>query len=151
MKRIPFGSSVMKLNRQRNTRGFTLLEVMIAVAVLAIALVSLLGSQSQTISVATDARFDTVAALLAQEKMAEIRLLDFEQVESDSGTFEEGFSEFSWSTEVLQVLEDDIAIPDTDGMLKQVILIVALAEDERQHLTVQTTIFKKIVPGDENQ
>lgn len=138
----------MRLYRQRNAHGFTLLEVMIAVAVLAIALVSLLGSQSQTISVATDARFDTIAALLAQEKVAEIRLQDFEQVESDSGAFEEGFTEFSWSTEVLQVSEDDIAIPGTDGMLKQVILTVALAEDEKQYLTVHATIFKKIVPDD---
>lgn len=141
----------MNLNRQSSAQGFTLLEVMIAVAVLAIALVSLLGSQSQTISIATDARFDTIAALLAQEKMAEIRLQDFEQVESESGIFEDGFSEFSWNTEVVPVLEDDISIPDTDGMLKQVVLTVALAEDETQRLTVQTTIFKKIVPDDQRQ
>ena len=128
-----------------------MLEVMIAVAVLAIALVSLLGSQSQTLSVATVARFDTVAALLAQEKMAEIRLQDFEQVESESGIFEEGFNEFSWTTEVSPVLEDDISIPDTEGMLKQVVLTVALGEDEKQHFTVQTTIFRKIVPDDQRQ
>ena len=141
----------MKCIRQYNAYGFTLLEVMIAVAVLAIALVSLLGSQSQTLSVATVARFDTVAALLAQEKMAEIRLQDFEQVESESGIFEEGFNEFSWTTEVSPVLEDDISIPDTEGMLKQVVLTVALGEDEKQHFTVQTTIFRKIVPDDQRQ
>lgn len=118
---------------------------------MAIALVSLLGSQSQTISIATDARFDTIAALLAQEKMAEIRLQDFEQIESESGIFEEGFSEFSWSTDVVQVLEDDIALPGTDGMLKQVVLTVALVDDEKQRLVEQTTIFKKIVPDDQSQ
>lgn len=141
----------MNLNRRSSAQGFTLLEVMIAVAVLAIALVSLLGSQSQTISIATDARFDTIAALLAQEKMAEIRLQDFEQIESESGIFEEGFSEFSWSTDVVQVLEDDIALPGTDGMLKQVVLTVALVDDEKQRLVEQTTIFKKIVPDDQSQ
>ena len=52
--------------------GFTLLEVMIAMAILAITLVALYQSQSQSISMATDSRFLTTASLLAQTRMAEI-------------------------------------------------------------------------------
>ncbi|NIP42655.1 MAG: type II secretion system protein, partial [Gammaproteobacteria bacterium] len=42
-------------------KGFTLLEVMIAVALIAIALTTLLGSQSQSVSFANSAKFETMA------------------------------------------------------------------------------------------
>ena len=46
--------------------GFTLLEVMIAMAILAITLVAVYQSQSQSISMAGNSRFLTTASLLAQ-------------------------------------------------------------------------------------
>ena len=55
--------------------GFTLLEVMIALAVISIALMALLGSQSQGLSLANESRFNTTASLLAQGKMAEIEAI----------------------------------------------------------------------------
>ena len=55
-----------------HNRGFSLLEVMIAVALIAIALTTLLGSQAQSVSYANSAKFETMAALLAQSKMSEI-------------------------------------------------------------------------------
>ena len=42
-------------------RGFTLMEVMIAMAILAITLVTVYQSQSQSISMASNARFLTTA------------------------------------------------------------------------------------------
>jgi prepilin-type N-terminal cleavage/methylation domain-containing protein len=53
-------------------QGFTLLEVMIAVAVLAIALAAVLGLQSRSLTLAAESRFNTTSALLAQGKMAEM-------------------------------------------------------------------------------
>jgi general secretion pathway protein I len=52
--------------------AFTLLEVMVAVAILAIALTAIFSSQAGAIRVATRARFTTTATLLARCKMAEI-------------------------------------------------------------------------------
>lgn len=52
--------------------GFTLLEVMVAVAILAIALTAIFSSQAGAIRVASRARFTTTATLLARCKMAEI-------------------------------------------------------------------------------
>ena len=54
------------------TSGFTLLEVMVAMAIIAIALTAVLGSQSKSLSLASEAKFSTTVALLAQSKMAEI-------------------------------------------------------------------------------
>lgn len=52
--------------------GFTLLEVMIAVAVIAIALVALLGSQARSLGRAGETTFNTIAPLLASGKLAEL-------------------------------------------------------------------------------
>jgi general secretion pathway protein I len=54
---------------RKENRGFTLLEVMVAIALIAIALTAVLGSQSQSVSLAGEARFNTTATLLAQSKI----------------------------------------------------------------------------------
>ena len=53
-------------------RGFTLLEVMIALAIIGIALVTLIGLETRTIQLAERQQRVTQATLLAQEKMTEI-------------------------------------------------------------------------------
>ena len=81
--------------------GFTLLEVMLAMSILAIALVAVFQSQSQSISMMTRSRFDTAAPLLAQAKMAEIEAIATSDVTSDSGDFGDDYPGYSWSLEVL--------------------------------------------------
>jgi len=51
--------------------GFTLLEVMVALAVMSIVLVSVYRMHSQSLTMNTAARFYTLAPMLAQGKMAE--------------------------------------------------------------------------------
>ncbi len=96
--------------------GFTLLEVMIAMAILAIALVAVYQSQSQSISMASDSRFLTTASLLAQSRMAEIDAADPRQVASGNGDFGEEFPDYSWQVEVGDV--EEIAL------LKKIVLTV---------------------------
>ena len=54
--------------------GFTLLEVVIAVAIVGVALVMLLGSVNRNLDVAVKSRDAQIAALLAQEMLTEIQL-----------------------------------------------------------------------------
>jgi general secretion pathway protein I len=106
----------------RKNKGFTLLEVMIAVAIIAIALTTLLGSQSQSVSFANSAKFETMAALLAQSKMSEITLQDTSALTSDSGDFGDDFPGYTWEVNVT-----DIAIPGINNIsdyLKQIDLEV---------------------------
>jgi general secretion pathway protein I len=84
------------LHYSKGNRGFTLLEVMIAMAIIAIALVAVLGSQSQSLTLASEAKFNTTAALLAQSKMAEIETESMENLSSDSGDFGEDFPNYHW-------------------------------------------------------
>ena len=68
-----------------NSFGFTLLEVMVALAVMAIVLVSVYRMHSQSLTMNTAARFYTLAPMLAQGKMAEQEVLSSGAFTGDSG------------------------------------------------------------------
>ena len=127
-------------------KGFTLLEVMIAVAIIAIAFVTLLGSQSQSVSIAAHTRFAVTAALLAQQKLTEIESTDFADVSSESGDFDENYPGYRWESEVSELSEDEIGIPGSGGMLKTVDLVVTLGGDEGPSYEVRSVIMQKIEP-----
>ena len=76
--------------------GFTLLEVMFALSIIAIMLTALLGSQSQGLSLAWESKFNTTASLLAQSKMAEIDSIDSGDLTAGSGDFGEDFPGYRW-------------------------------------------------------
>ncbi len=106
------------MSKNVSNTGFTLLEVMIAVALIAIALTILLGSQAQSVSFANSAKFETMAALLAQSKMSEIVMQETTALSGDSGDFGEDYPGYAWETTV-----SDIAIEGVENIsdyLKQI-------------------------------
>ena len=96
------GKNTQTDKKNRNTRGFTLLEVMLAVAILAIALVAVFYSQSQSISMISKSRFATTAALLAQSRIAEIEAMVSGDVSFGSGDFGDDFPDYSWRVDVAE-------------------------------------------------
>lgn len=78
--------------------GFTLLEVMIAISLLAIALTTLFGSQSQSVSLGSTTKFNTQAPFLAQLKLAEFTRAT-ERPTFDSGDFGDQFPGYQWKIE----------------------------------------------------
>jgi len=124
--------------------GFTLLEVMVAVSIIAIAFVTLISSQSQSVSIAGRTRFAVTSALLAQQKLTEIESANFDEVYSGSGDFGENYPGYRWETEITNLGEDDTGIPDSSEMLKAVDLIVTLGGEEGQAYGVRTVIMKQI-------
>ena len=80
--------------------GFTLLEVMVAMSILAIALVAVFQLQSQSISMSTSARFMTTASLLAQSKMADVEADTALGLKSQKGDFAPDFPEYRWTVQV---------------------------------------------------
>lgn len=123
-------------------QGFTLLEVMIAVAVIAIALVTLLASQSQTISFISEARFMTDAAMLAQKKITELTVAPFADVESDAGEFAAPYAAYRWTVEVKTLVENDTGLSGIDEMLKSVQVTVSLPEDEQHAFTLHAILLR---------
>ena len=86
--------------KQNKTSGFTLMEVMIAMAILAIALVAVFQLQSQSISMSTDSRFMTTAALLAQSKMVEVEAGAALVSHKEDGDFGPDYPQYTWRLEV---------------------------------------------------
>lgn len=77
------------------------MEVMFALALIGISLATLLASQSQGLSLANEAKFNTTAAFLAQGKMAELEVADIDNLMSDSGDFDdELYPGYSWEVEI---------------------------------------------------
>ncbi len=87
---------------RRSTSGFTLLEVMIALAIVSIALVSLLALGNRSIGVHDRLQKITQATLLAQHKMAEIEASSSNSQQNfneEEGVFSEPFGIYRWSLE----------------------------------------------------
>ncbi len=117
--------------------GFTLLEVMIAVAILAITLVTVYRSQSQSISMVSSSRFLTTVSLLAQGRMARIDAADPREVVSAKGNFGEEFPDYAWQVEVGDVEE----IP----LLKRIALTVT-NDRMTTNNTYRLILYKVVLP-----
>ena len=114
-------------NPQHNS-GFTLLEIMIALPIIAIVLVSVYKMQAQTISMNYAARFYATAPLLAQLKIAEVEIENPEEQTDNSGNFGDEFPGYRWN-----VVIDDIDSELLDNIaenLKQITVSISFNTDE---------------------
>ena len=85
------------LRRNGSSGGFTLLEVMIALAIISIALITLLGLANRSIAVHERLQRLTQATLLAQEKLSELEgAAAADSATDDEGVFEEPFENYTW-------------------------------------------------------
>jgi general secretion pathway protein I len=101
--------------------GFTLLEVMIAVAILSITLMTLLSAVTSNIRATRHAKLTTMGTFLARGKMVDVEDQVLEQGFSTSdenaeGTFkEQGHPEFHWDSLIERVeLPADAALKQKD-------------------------------------
>lgn len=82
-------------------RGFTLIEVMVALVVAVLALVAVMASISQMIDAGTAMRDRTYAVWIAQNKITEMRLANVEpEVSETSGEVDFAGLEWAWTANV---------------------------------------------------
>jgi general secretion pathway protein I len=121
-------------SRKSQRSGFTLLEIMIALAIISIAMVSLLGLANRSILVHERLQRITSATLLAQQKMAEA------EVNSTNGTlgatdsqgeFESPYAEYRW-----QITFGETPLPSV-----RLITVTVLWGDEERNELVDLTSF----------
>ena len=95
---------------RRSTAGYTLLEVLIAMSILAVSLAILIGSQANSAMMTERANRMALASMLVRSKMidieGELKVEGFQETNQDfSGDFgEEGFEEMEWEA-LVEVLE----------------------------------------------
>ena len=85
---------------RKTERGFTLLEVMIALAILALVGVAFLRAQASSVRLVNESVQVSLATLLAKEKMAEMEGEQNLEPGKKSGTSEEAWMTFRWEQKV---------------------------------------------------
>lgn len=109
-------------------RGFTLLEIMAALSILAIVLVSVYKLHAQTVAMNNEVRFYATAPMLAQLKMAEVESESPEDIGDDSGDFGDEFPNYRWNIVIDDV--ESTALGNIAQDLKKIDLLISFNNNE---------------------
>ena len=101
---------------------------MVAMAIMAIVLVSVYRMHSQTLTMNTAARFYTQAPLLAQSKLAQLETTSSGFAGGDSGDFGENFPGYSWRVSTEEVSSETLG--EIAGGLNRIDIQVSFNSDE---------------------
>lgn len=131
VKRDPF----CHLDTANGKKGFTLIEVMIALSILSIALVVLLGLRNQGITLAARSRHIIEATLLARQKVTEVSAEGFPELGEKKGDFGIDFPQYTWRQDVVQT---------PFNVVREIMLEVLWKENNREiSLAVTTYLFDR--------
>ena len=119
---------IIKRRYVHSQKGFTLLEVMVAVSIIAIVFTAVFKMHSQTISMQSASIFYTTAPLLAQKKIAEIKITPIDELMDGSGDFGDDFPGYNWKVSIEDV-ESEI-LGNTAKDLKKIDIIISLDNDQ---------------------
>ena len=96
-------------------QGFTLLEVLVAVAILAIAMVAILKANVQSLDTLTKSRETSTASLLAASKLAEIEAAGVAKWTELRGDFGEDYPDYTWEVETSST--------EVEGLVRVVVIV----------------------------
>ena len=119
-----------KFQRFDSCGGFTLLEIMAAVSIIAIVLVTVYKLHAQTISMNNSARFYTTAPLLAQQVVVDVEATPLNYEASGSGVFGDEFPGYAW-TVFIEAIESEIMGEAAQDLNR---VDVAISYNNNEHL-----------------
>ena len=126
----------------RRLTGFTLLEVMVALVIVALALAGVATSMGQMIDTANTMRDRTFASWIAQNKIAEMRLSgDMPEVGESNGEVDYANTTWEWTAEVSET--------GVENLMKVDVTVFYAGFDEPVRL-VTGFIGEPIAPGQGN-
>lgn len=122
------------MNRKwcKHAEGFSLLEVMVALAIIAFAVVTYVHSQNTGIALLTESTNVTVATLLAQRRMILLEAGDITGPLEREGFFEEAeYASFRWkervvSTPLPNVLETHVDVSWDDNRGQRSVTLISM-------------------------
>jgi len=118
----------------KSERGFTLIEVMVALAIVALALTAMASSMHTMIDSANTMRERTYASWIAQNRIAELRLSGVvPEVGTNDGELEYGGTQWAWRTVVSETgvesfmrIDVTVSLVDSDYDVRTVTGFVGL-------------------------
>ena len=126
----------------RKSRGFTLVEVMVALVIAALGLAAVAASISQMVDAGYVMRQRTYASWIAQNKIAELRLANvLPDVSESSGETDFVGREWSWRAKISETGVDNLYRVDVQ---------VGLRDGDENIRTVTGFIGEPGVPGQSN-
>ncbi len=122
----------------KSISGFTLLEILAAISILAIALVAVYKMHTRTLSMVSISEFFTTAPLLAQGKLAELERKPINELTNDSGRFKDELAGYTWRAVIDDVISERLGAVAED--LKKIEIQIAYNDDEFTY-TIRTYRF----------
>jgi general secretion pathway protein I len=118
----------LEIEKRQPDFGFTLLEIMVAISIIAIVLIAIFKMHSQTIDLNLATRFYSTAPLLAQNKIAELETTSLNDQMAESGNFGDDFPNYSWSVS-MDNIESEI-LGAVSESLKKIEVTISYNNDE---------------------
>jgi general secretion pathway protein I len=126
----------------KTCKGFTLIEVMVAMAIAALGLAAVAASVSQMVDSGTSMQQRTYASWIAQNKIAELRLANvLPEVSETSGDTMFANREWLWRATISETGIENLFRVDVE---------VGLADGGENIRTVTGFIGEPVVPGQSN-
>ena len=127
----------------KSERGFTLIEVMVSLVIVALALTAVAASMNQMIDAASTMRERTYASWIAQNKITEFRLAGVvPEVSTTSGELDYGNASWRWRAVVSETGINDFVRVDVS---------VSYAQSDYILRTVTGFVGTPVPPGSANQ
>lgn len=124
------------MRREKRNEGFTLLEIVIALGLIAVALLAVFHLQAQNLDLQSEAQFMTLARCLVQDRISQILCRESLAEGTDTGDMGEDFPDFTYQEEISEV-------PDVENLYKVKVGIILERERARKDLWLETYIFKE--------
>lgn len=117
--------------------GFTILEVMVALAILSIALTGIYRLHGQTMVMSAKARFHSLAPMLAKAKLSDVQQQSYDELTAASGDYGSTHPGYEWSLR----FEDVPSELFTESSYHLTRIDIDITQSEENHYHLRTYLF----------
>jgi prepilin-type N-terminal cleavage/methylation domain-containing protein len=124
------------LNRKGKDHGFTLLEIVICLGLIALALMAVFHLQAQNLDLQSEAQFMTTASCLLQERISQLQAAEKIDEGTNSGDFGKDYPDYTYKQEVSKV-------PDTETLYKVRVTVILERDKASKDLWRETYLYRQ--------